>query len=636
MKTTRSVLVLAVALLLALPAAGYDDEDYKPPEAKGEGHLDVGYQDSDTEGNPTLVAQYNDIDANVLAGLKWTNNPYATNQYLAMIDWTSADQNKAKLGFDFGRTARIDFEHVALPHRLDHDPLYNLQAVSTIKVVRSTDLEPGAMYQLRYSNSKIDGEFLTPSVPGLSFLAGYRMQTREGRKQSLHTGHCSACHTTAQGRDINQKTRDATVGVNFSTGAWDFNYTLLNRSFVENAASPVATFETPFRPAPPPWSPTPDVLPGETLFTDRLWFPVPGTGAPYDSQTAVYDVVPETERIAHNLKIKATVRDKDALNLTFVQSSTTNENTSLSYDFQGVRGRYTWVPGDKLRINFIAKRSTIENDSVFIDLPSLWGGGPYTTTYGGVGTTTFQGWREWMAANPGPDYRADPQNFDNYTRYSSLNRTENRLGVDVFWRPLKRGSFRGKLTYKTTDRDNVILADGSGKTTSTKAKLGWNMRFGKRLRWFNTLVYETVDNPYINQQAARRAFQGFRQDGFVFGLGDTDLGANPGPTPKNPYSMQYYQLQQYRVANLTNVPNTFGRFRTAINWSPSGRWSLGGNFKYRRAENDELNYSTYARDNYGLGANFWIALGPKVQLTLAADMLKSETDAYIAVPLMDG
>ena len=44
-----------------------------------------------------------------------------------------------------------------------------------------------------------------------------------------------------------------------------------------------------------------DALPGETLFTDRLWYPVPGTGLPYDSQTAVYDVVPETERLAQRV-----------------------------------------------------------------------------------------------------------------------------------------------------------------------------------------------------------------------------------------------------------------------------------------------------------------------------------------------
>ena len=65
-------------------------------------------------------------------------------------------------------------------------------------------------------------------MPGLSFLAGYRQQTREGRKQSLHTGHCTSCHTVAQGRDINQKTRDATVGVKFSAGAWDISYGLLD------------------------------------------------------------------------------------------------------------------------------------------------------------------------------------------------------------------------------------------------------------------------------------------------------------------------------------------------------------------------------------------------------------------------
>jgi hypothetical protein len=635
MKKTRWMLVLAAALLVVLPAAGYDDEEYTPPEDDSEGNVDLGYQDSDTDGNLQRVAEFNDVDANVVGGLNWKNSPYKKNQYDFMIDWTSRDQFKTELDFDWNRVVRVNVDAVALPHKLEHDPLTSLQAVSTIKVVRSTDLEPGRNYQIRYENAAVDGDFLVPSVTGLSFHAGLRVQNREGTKQSLHTGHCTSCHTVAQGREVDQTTQDATLGIHFSRGVIDLDYRVMSRSAEENGATPVATFETPFRPAPPPWAPNQDALPGETLFIDRLWFPGP-TGAPYDSATAIYDLVPKTEKIAHTLKFKAAIRKVDALNFTFVQSTTKNDTTSLEYDVQGFRGRYTWVPRKKLRVNFIAKRTKIDNQSVFLDLSALWGGGPWETTYGGVGQTTFEGWREWLDANGGTDVRADPMNFTTGTRLSSMNRTNDRLGFDLFWRPMKRGTFRGGLFYRSVDRENVVLLDGTGKTESVKLKLGWNMRFGKRVRWFNALVYENIDNPYMNVAGARRAFQGFREDGFVFGLGDTDLATPPGPTPKNPYSLQYYQLQSYRVANLSNAPSGVARFRSAVNWSPKGNWTLGGNFKYNTSENDELNYSTYERESLGVGASFWMAAAPTVHFTLAADVFSGDTDAYVAIPLMDG
>jgi hypothetical protein len=633
---TRWLALLTAVLLISLPAAAYDDEEYEPPEDKSEGHVDLGWQDSDTDEAVFRAAEYEDIDSNPVIRLRWANSPYEDNKYRADLNWVSEDHFRAAFKFDLQRSVRVTVHGVANPHNLDHDPLSNLKAVSDVKVVRSTDLEPGADYQIRHENAFIRGDFLVPSVEGLSFRAEWRNQMREGTKQSLHTGHCTACHTTSRGREVDQQTNEGVFGVNFSKGRVDLGYQVMSRDFVENGAQPVATFETPFRPAPPPWAPDQTVLPGEGLFVDRLWFPVPGAG-PFDSQTASYDRVPDVERIAHAFKIKAQLRDKDSVNFTVLQSTTKNEMTDLEYDFQGFRGRYTWVPKSSLRVNLFAQHDKLENDDYFVDLAALWGGGPYPSSYGAFGSVTFEEWRLALEAAGLPDVLADPMNFSDFTRLSSLDRTDKRYGVDLFWRPVRRGTFRASLTHRAIDRDHVVLIDGTGETTSDTLKLGWNQRTKKKLRWNNTLEYRTIDNPYASEGGARRAFLGFRGlDGEVFGFADTDRVNPPGPSPKNPYSLQYYQLQALRVANISSFPTDYLRYRTNVNWSPKGKWSLGANFRYKTAENDELNYSVWEQDTMGIGANLWVAAHPEVHFTFGIDHFTEETDAYATVPLMDG
>ena len=363
-----------------------------------------------------------------------------------------------------------------------------------------------------------------------------------------------------------------------------------------------------------------------TPFNDRLWFPVPGTDP--DTGAAAYDAIPGVKRTAHTLKFRTDVGRKDSLNLAVLQSSTENQNTFLKYEFAGFRGRYTWRASNKLRVNFTAQHDALDNDETFIDLPMLWGGGPYPTSYtvGGAATTlTFEEWRRIVDGN-------DALNFTDFTRLSSLDRSETRLGADAMWRAAKRGTFRAGLFYRMIDRDNVILADGTGETTSMTLKLGWNQRIAKKLRWNNSLVYRTVDNPYVNVDGALRAFAGFRP---APPDGDGNVVGN-APSPKSGASLQYYQLHELRVANVGYSPTDYLRVRSNVNWSPKGTWSLSGNARFSSAENDELDYSTWEQDSLGIGANFWLAASPEFFFTIGVDHAMQETDAIAVIPLMDG
>ena len=54
------------------------------------------------------------------------------------------------------------------------------------------------------------------------------------------------------------------------------------------------------------------------------------------------------------------------------------------------------------------------------------------------------------------------------------------------------------------------------------------------------------------------------------------------------------------------------------------------------SENDELNFSTWEQETTAIGANFWMAASPRFHFTLGMDHKMEETDAFVAIPLMDG
>ena len=101
-------------------------------------------------------------------------------------------------------------------------------------------------------------------------------------------------------------------------------------------------------------------------------------------------------------------------------------------------------------------------------------------------------------------------------------------------------------------------------------------------------------------------------------------------------SLQYIELQALRVANLGATPNSLLNFRSQATWSPSGKWSLSGNVRYRDGENDELDWTKWNTNTQAVGVNFWFAANHKFNFTLGLDSTQQETDASVIVPVFDG
>jgi hypothetical protein len=612
MKTMKWMIVLAAAMLLVAPASAYDDEDYKPPEDKDEVTATMGATPTSTDGALFRVAEYDATEGDAILGLSWMTSPYGRNLFSLDLQRLESADFDASFSLDLNRVVRVSASGNGLLHRLGHDSLSNLEAVSDLKVVRHTDLEPGAEYQIKHKVYAVQAAFHPPVASWLSYRVGFREEQRDGNRQVLAASHCTSCHVTSQGRRIDNSTSDFTFGVHAKSGGMDLDYELLTRDFRENGATPMGTYEQAFRPATPPSAPDPDSV--VTPFNDRLWF-----------QNGQYPVnqVPEIRRTAHKLKARGQINRNNSVNFTLVQSTTENRTSNLEYDFSGFRGRYTAKFKNNMRFNLWGQWDKIENDPYFVDLLALNGLTSPPISDGGPGYTGIT-YEQYINNVLLPTRPGAPESvyFSDYDRAAAQDREESRLGADLSWRANRRNNVRLGYKYRSIDRDYVVLNDGTGKTTSHTLKASWNYRAAKRVRWNNTLRYTTIDNPYVNVNGGLRAY--------------SEDPPGIAPSPKSPLSLQYFELQALRVANLSSVPTDELRFRSQATWSPKGNWALSGNVRYRDAENDELDWTQWERNTTGFGANLWYAAGPEFQFTLGVDSQKQETDAVAIVPVMDG
>lgn len=628
MKRNALTLLLLAALVL-VPAWAGDGEDVEPPEDEAEVVLTTGYQGSSVDGEVLRAAEHDDVDNTSIEGLMWRSSPYAkTTAGFDFLRKSSYD-SKAAATLDVQRVARIRATLDGFIHRTDNDPLDNLQAISEIKTVRRSDLDLGVDYQIRNRLYDVQAEFQHPSVPSLTYRAGYRSMQRKGTRQVLSTAHCTSCHTIGQGRDVDQATNDVTAGVHWTKGDIDLDYEVMGRAFAESGAQPFARYDIALRPAPPGWSPfdsdplgsrDPLNVPADTVapFNDRVWF--------QDTNQPI-DVIPEVRRQRHKLKFRTGFDGGSALNLMAVVSNTENRTTTNDYDFSAYRASYLAKLSGVSRLNAYASYEKLENKSVSLNFEDIFGPAPVTSYGGFPGPITYQDWRR---ADGTPAFLADPIiTFNSLTRSSALDRETSRLGLNWVWRPVRRGSFTAGAEWEEVDRDNVVLGDGTGKTTTTELRAAWNQRFRKRVRLNARVKYVDTDNPYMIVGGGLRAY-----------VEDPDNPGSPlgvASTPKSPDSLQYYELHTFRTANLSVFPTADLNARVSGSWTPKGKnWSVSANARYRDSDNDELNRTDWTQNHFGVGANVLVAGGSKWLFNLGVDHSVKETDAEAIIPLMDG
>ena len=237
MKTKRWMLLLAAAMLVLAPASAYDDADYEPAEDKDEVTVTMGVSPSSSDDSLHRVAEYDATEGDGIFGLSWMTSPYEKNLFSFDVQRMESADFDASFVLDLDRVVRVSASGHGLLHRLDHDSLGNLEAVSDLKVVRHTDLEPGAEYQIKHRLYQVRADFHPPVASWLSYRVGYREEQRDGRRQVLATSHCVSCHVVGQGRRIDNSTSDFSFGVHARKGGLDLDYEILEGSSLSGEGS---------------------------------------------------------------------------------------------------------------------------------------------------------------------------------------------------------------------------------------------------------------------------------------------------------------------------------------------------------------------------------------------------------------
>jgi hypothetical protein len=112
-------------------------------------------------------------------------------------------------------------------------------------------------------------------------------------------------------------------------------------------------------------------------------------------------------------------------------------------------------------------------------------------------------------------------------------------------------------------------------------------------------------------------------------MGPTDSTYNyTGPTGTHLwYGTDYYTQ---REAQATNQPEDVHEVKLSATWAPSSRYSVTVYNRYRYEEND-LNMNTYEKTSYSPGVTTWWAPSNDLNLTMAYNFNKQETENQMCV-----
>lgn len=571
--------LMLAACLLGMVAVSADSDDDEKTKAK----VWFGYRAHEVNDSPNRVGEYDTLKDSLAAAFLLSN--YADSHgFFAYGRINDADDIDLAFAGDFDRTLRVKGDYTRLYHRLQHDPLTNLQAVTAPKVTRYTDTDPTARYDVVYSELKTSAEFNHENMPWLTLEFGFRHEERDGMKQVRTMSKCSNCHVVAYSHAIHENTRDYSVAANVDSGNFSLRYSYTGRNFRNTSATPTHVYDD----AKHPSLNTP-------VFYDRVQFWSVNGSLPFN-------MTPDTDKMTHEISATYDAKSKGILNAGYVRSTVENLYTTLEMDYNSMRANYAVRLAKGVGLSMRGVYYDIDNDDVYVDVNEpLAVAGPY------AGLT----YRE----------KFDDGSFTgDFNRLSWANRTVYEFDADLNYAFAHRTKARLSYRYKQTDRDNHEVSDGEHASTSNRIKLALSSRAVKDLTFRGHFIYESISNPFAGVDIA----------------GMYNFNAPAPGSPLSPLSVQYFQLYNSRMVDLTNQPDSIVEFSGQMTYRLAKNASFSAGLKYQDLQNDSLDYSTWSKDKTAINASLWFALSPELHGTIAYHYNTEETQTAYIMPVFDG
>jgi hypothetical protein len=460
------------------------------------------------------------------------------------------------------------------------DLLENLMAR---EAVNQENTPGGKMYTYEHENPdadfgytrhelKTDFQVKVPGSANLILRAFHRSIVEKGNDQKIISMHCSSCHMVSKSADVDRRTHTISAGAEATAGPVLLSYLGSYRTFKSEASAPVAFYDTAQHPV------------NGTLIEEF------GSRTVFDGEEVAFGEVPETEKMAHTLKVKADMGKKGNILGSFSNSQAKNKSASLEVNSNSGSLKYAVSPTPKTKIIALASLAMIESDKAQIDLPL---------------------WRDGMGEGSGQDF--------SWTRYSSLTRTVAKGSAKLIYQPDRKYRVFVSAGYEGTERDDYPYLGAKEKTTKLKASLGGkyrpNSRFWGRIKY----SFENIDEP----------FSPYEQ---MFERAGTDVLEK---LEDNKW-YYYFQRDDLRYGSVTNRPNNLHGVELNLNFRPNRKASLSAGLKASLGTNNDTDSLDFERTQLQpqVSANF--APTPMWNLFGNLTYLYDKSSGLAAVAMMDG
>ncbi len=482
-----------------------------------------------------------------------------------------------------GRHVRIRSYFLNYLHRLDHDPLSDLDAGKGGPVVRHEDFAPGVNYLPGYSEMNTEVEVTAPGARWLKFRGGHRTYERHGAVQARTMAKCSTCHVQSFTKNIDQRTHDLSGGVSLRFDKVSIDYDYLNRQFNERGTTPTLVWDAPVHPV--------TLLP---IFSNRVI---------YDNRDGElpFSLVPDSRKSRHGLRARVELPKEARLSGALTKSAGRNKYTGLGVDSWSWTGKLTVPMGKRLQFTTQARQLDYDADEVFVQLsePTALGGPhagkTYTEVYGDFGEVSF-----W--------------------RYSVRSRNRFSMKGELGARVAKLTNLRGGYEFIRLKRDNYEI----GQTDTNRVYVSFHRRqrstpwgdWSARFRY----VYDHNRDPFAHEHAAL----------------PPALQAEPSPGGSPFAGTQYYTIYAARQANLTSFPTQAHMVEPSATWMPNEKFSATLHYRYRKLKNEDLTQSDWSRSVHMPGVELFAAPNERIDFTAAYAFHNERSETLFSIPVYDG
>jgi len=569
-------LCLTMFLLLACSALWAGD-------AKTEGKFLLGTTYTDVDGYVGKVGEYELAEQGFLPLVKARLTVLDKDLFLDVVAVHKGDAREQfyQAYFDASRVFKTRFTMNKFQHRLDHDPLLNMDTSQRAGHMMNTadDLAPAHEYRIVYTEYLSETELRHPKAEWLSANIAYRRQEREGAHQGYALNHCQSCHLESMPRPVDEATDEVTASLAVGTPKAGLQYTLVYREFKEHLPNLEYTYER-------------AVHPGTQLdvFTNRVLFDDTNGAIPTNA-------VPGNKKFSHEVKGYYNPTEKTSLIGALNYAEVENGSTALSAITRSYSGRFSAITLNNTRINARYRYTNIDNAATYVDLVEN------TAVAGPQRGLTYQ--QAYPSFGP-----AD------FVRYSALSRENSDFDLEFLVPFANRSRLGITYNYQNIQRDTFEVSE------TEKHKFDIFYRTDPRKNLNGTIRYkmELVSDPFANHQAAIEPV----------------MQPTPSPGAAPFVATQYFELYDARMATLTNQPTQTYEIDGLGTWKPAEKFGFTVHYNYKDSDNDALDYSDWSQTVQTVSGDLWFT--PEERFTLTAGIMytdyKSET--LFVLPVWNG